>query len=188
MAYREIAGMVGAGTQAEERRPGGEPNVTKQQMTLSLKSAAFAPDGPIPPRYTCDGADVSPPLKWQGVPADAKSLALIIEDPDAPDPAAPKTTWIHWILYNIPPALRELPEDLARHGLPPGVLEGLNDWKRTGYGGPCPPIGTHRYFHRLYALNGLLPDLRRPCKSMLAHAMQGKVVAEAVLVGRYARP
>jgi Raf kinase inhibitor-like YbhB/YbcL family protein len=156
-------------------------------MTMSLKSVAFAHDGPIPQRYSCDGADVSPPLEWRGVPTDAKSLALIIEDPDAPDPAAPKITWIHWILYNIPPTLSGLPEDLARHGMPPGTLEGLNDWKRTEYGGPCPPIGNHRYFHRLYALSEVLPDLRRPRKSTLAQAMQGKVVAEAVLVGRFAR-
>jgi Raf kinase inhibitor-like YbhB/YbcL family protein len=156
-------------------------------MTMSLKSVAFANDGPIPQRYSCDGADVSPPLEWRGVPTDAKSLALIIEDPDAPDPAAPKITWIHWILYNIPPTLSGLPEDLARHGMPPGALEGLNDWKRMGYGGPCPPIGNHRYFHRLYALSEVLPDLRRPRKSTLAQAMQGKVVAEAVLVGRFAR-
>jgi Raf kinase inhibitor-like YbhB/YbcL family protein len=156
-------------------------------MTLSLKSAAFANDGPIPQRYTCDGAGVSPPLEWQGVPTDAKSLALIVEDPDAPDPAEPKTTWVHWILYNIPSTISGLPEDLVHHHMPSGILEGLSDWNKTGYGGPCPPIGNHRYLHRLYALNEMLPDLRRPRKSVLAQAMQGKVVAEAVLVGRYAR-
>jgi hypothetical protein len=155
-------------------------------MLLSLKSAAFANGDPIPQRYTCDGADVSPPLEWSGVPPNAKSLALIVEDPDAPDPEAPKTTWIHWILYNISPSLHGLPEDLTHHGMPPGILEGLNDWKRPGYGGPCPPVGNHRYFHRLYALSELLPDLHRPRKSVLVQAMHGKVLAEAALVGRYA--
>src|SRR5271166_4100550 len=106
-------------------------------MTLSIRSAAFANDRPIPEDYTCDGANVSPPLEWSGVPSNAKSLALIVEDPDAPDPAAPKTTWIHWILYNIPPSVPALPEDLARHGAPAGALDGLNDWMKTGYGGPC---------------------------------------------------
>ncbi|MGO9514400.1 MAG: YbhB/YbcL family Raf kinase inhibitor-like protein [Steroidobacteraceae bacterium] len=156
-------------------------------MTLAISSAAFANDRPIPKRYTCDGADLSPPLEWSGVPLNAKSLALIVEDPDAPDPEAPKTTWIHWILYNIPPTVHELPEDSARHGVPAGALEGLNDWVRTGYGGPCPPVGRHRYFHRLYALSAVLPDLHRPRKSALVQAMQGKVLAEAALVGLYAR-
>lgn len=156
-------------------------------MTLSIGSPAFANDGLVPQRYTCDGANVSPPLQWSGVPSNAKSLALIVEDPDAPDPEAPKTVWTHWILYNMPPGIHELPENLARHGLPAGALEGLNDWVKTGYGGPCPPIGTHRYFHRLYALSAVLPDLHRPRKSTLVHAMQGKVLGEAALVGRYAR-
>jgi Raf kinase inhibitor-like YbhB/YbcL family protein len=156
-------------------------------MVLSISSAAFANDHPIPERFTCDGANVSPPLEWSGVPPQAKSLALIVEDPDAPDPQAPKTTWIHWILYNIPPNAPGLPEDLARHGVPAGALDGLNDWMKTGYGGPCPPVGRHRYFHRLYALSVLLPDLRRPRKAALVQAMQGNVLADAALVGRYAR-
>lgn len=156
-------------------------------MSLSLTSTAFGNNCPIPNRYTCDGADVSPPLQWSGIPSNAKSLALIVEDPDAPDPQAPKTTWIHWILYNIPPGLPGLPEDTARHGVPAGALEGLNDWMRTGYGGPCPPVGKHRYFHRLYALSRVLPDLHRPRKSTLAEAMHGNVLAEAALVGLYAR-
>jgi Raf kinase inhibitor-like YbhB/YbcL family protein len=108
-------------------------------VTVSVKSGAFANGEPIPERYTCDGANVSPPLHWSGVPSNAQSLALIVEDPDAPDPNAPKTTWIHWILYNIPPTVRAFPENLARHGLPAGALDGLNDWMKIGYGGPCPP-------------------------------------------------
>ncbi len=156
-------------------------------MSLSVSSKAFAGGQPIPARYTCDGANVSPPLEWSAVPGGTQSLALIVEDPDAPDPEAPTTTWIHWILYNIPPAFGALPEDLARHGVPPGALEGLNDWKKTGYGGPCPPVGTHRYFHRLYALGAVLPDLHGPRKPALLQAMRGKVLAEAALIGTYAR-
>lgn len=156
-------------------------------MSLSISSGAFADGSAIPKRYTCDGANVSPPLAWSGVPADTQSLALIVEDPDAPDPQAPKTTWIHWILYNMPPTLRALPEDVARHGLPAGALDGVNDWLKAGYGGPCPPIGTHRYFHRLYALSAVLPDLQGPRKSALVKAMHGKVLAEAALIGIYAR-
>jgi Raf kinase inhibitor-like YbhB/YbcL family protein len=156
-------------------------------MALLMNSPAFAHGGLIPQRYTCDGANVSPPLQWSGVPLSAKSLVLIIEDPDAPDPEAPKTTWTHWILYDIPPTVHELPEDLARHGIPAGAHDGLNDWLKTDYGGPCPPVGTHRYFRRLYALSAVLPDLHRPHRSTLAQAMHGKVLAEAALVGLYAR-
>jgi Raf kinase inhibitor-like YbhB/YbcL family protein len=156
-------------------------------MTLSMSSPAFANDGLIPRQYTCDGTNVSPPLAWSGVPSNTRSLALIVEDPDAPDPAAPTTTWIHWIVYNIPPGIHELSQDVARHGKPAGALDGLNDWLKPGYGGPCPPIGTHRYFHRLYALSAVLPDLQRPRKAALVQAMHGKVLAEAALVGRYAR-
>jgi Raf kinase inhibitor-like YbhB/YbcL family protein len=154
-------------------------------VTLSIHCSAFAQGAAIPKRYTCDGDDVSPPLSWSGAPAGAKSLVLVIEDPDAPDPAAPKTTWVHWILYNIPPSTASLAEDAARHGLPPGTLSGRNDWGRTQYGGPCPPIGRHRYFHRLFALDGLLPDLRGPNRSSITRAMHGHVLAEAELIGTY---
>jgi hypothetical protein len=150
---------------------------------MKILSAAFPHDGAIPPKYTCDGRDVSPPLAWSGVPSDAKSLALVVEDPDAPDPAAPKMTWVHWVLYNIPSACSGLPEALPT--LPAGTLEGLNDWKRTGYGGPCPPVGRHRYFHRLYALDVALPDLRRPTRVRMQAAMQGHVIAQAALIGTY---
>jgi len=152
-------------------------------MSLILTSLAFAHLAAIPPKYTCQGADVSPPLSWSGVPAGAKSLALIVDDPDAPDPAAPKMTWVHWVLYNIPPTTSGLPE--AVKTLPPGTLEGLNDWQRTGYGGPCPPIGRHRYFHKLYALDIVLPDLKHPTKAQLEKAMAGHVLAEAQLIGTY---
>lgn len=154
-------------------------------MTLSVHCTAFAPGGSIPRRYTCEGHDVSPPLAWSGAPEGAKSLVLVVEDPDAPDPAAPKMTWVHWILYNIPPSAASLPEDAARHGLPRGTLSGRNDWGRAHYGGPCPPIGRHRYFHRLFALDTQLPDLHGPNRSSLEQAMHGHVLAQAELIGTY---
>lgn len=152
-------------------------------MTLKLSSTAFPDQGAIPRRYTCEGEDISPPLAWSGVPPGSESLVLIVDDPDAPDPAAPKTTWVHWLLYNLPPATDELAEDLQ--SLPPGTLQGRNDWRKTGYGGPCPPVGSHRYFHKLYALDCVLPDLGRPTKAQLEGAMQGHVLAQAELIGTY---
>ncbi len=154
-------------------------------MPLKLTSAGFSSGGGIPSRYTCEGDDRSPPLAWSGVPDGARSLALIVDDPDAPDPSAPRMTWVHWVLYNIPPSAGSLPEAVAPAALPAGTREGLNDWKRTGYGGPCPPIGRHRYFHKLYALDALLPDLGRPTKAQLEKAMLGHVLAQAELTGTY---
>jgi Raf kinase inhibitor-like YbhB/YbcL family protein len=154
-------------------------------MSLSLTSTAFADGGAIPSIHTCDGGDISPPLAWTGIPPQAKSLALIMDDPDAPDPAAPKVTWVHWVLYNIPTTATELPAGLAESALPAGTCEGVNDWKRTGYGGPCPPIGRHRYFHKFYALDVVLPDLHRPTKAVLEHAMQGHIIERTELVGLY---
>jgi Raf kinase inhibitor-like YbhB/YbcL family protein len=136
-------------------------------------------------QYTCEGADISPPLRWSGAPQGTKSFALIIDDPDAPDPRAPKMTWVHWVVYDIPAEAQGLPEDAANSGLPAGVMQGLNDWKRAGYGGPCPPIGRHRYFHMLYALDTVLPDLGHATKAQLLGAMQGHMIAEAQLVGTY---
>ena len=150
---------------------------------MKLTSSAFAHQGAIPGKYTCDGQDLSPPLAWADLPAGTRSLALIVDDPDAPDPAAPKMTWVHWVLYNVPPEASGLPE--GAKSLPAGAGEGLNDWKRTGYGGPCPPIGRHRYFHKLYALDTVLPDLGKPTKSKLEAAMKGHVLAQADLVGTY---
>jgi Raf kinase inhibitor-like YbhB/YbcL family protein len=150
--------------------------------TMKITSAAFAHAGEIPMRYTCEGQDVSPPLAWDDAPVGARSVALIVDDPDAPDPTAPRMTWVHWVLYNLPPA-GALAE--AVRALPPGTLLGLNDWKRTGYGGPCPPIGRHRYFFKVYALDSVLPDLHRPTKAQLEQAMQGHVLARAELIGTY---
>ena len=154
-------------------------------MTLLITSTGFTNDGPIPTRYTCEGADLAPPLQWEGIPDGAKSLVLIVDDPDAPDPAAPRMIWVHWVLYNIPPDVGGLPEGATSSSLPPGTLEGVNDWQRTGYGGPCPPIGRHRYFHKLYALDTRLPDLKRPDKASLEAAMKGHVIEHAQLVGTY---
>ena len=151
-------------------------------MALALTSPAFTSDGPIPARHTCEGEDVSPALAWTGAPEATKSFALVVDDPDAPDPAAPKRTYVHWVLYDIPASAAGLPEGGA---LPPGTREGRNDWGRTGYGGPCPPIGRHRYFHKLYALDATLGDLRTPDKAALERAMKGHVLAEARLVGTY---
>ena len=157
----------------------------EKAMTMTLTSSAFASNQPIPKLYTCEGRDLSPPLTWSGVPAGTKSLALILDDPDAPDPAAPQVTWVHWVLYNIPPSAAGLPQGAASGALPAGTLEGLNDWGRTGYGGPCPPIGRHRYFHKLYALSVVLPNLSRPNKAALEQAMKGQILGQAQLVGTY---
>ena len=172
MSYLIFLGALSATTHAGDKI-----------MEMSITSGAFAHNGSIPKLYTCEGRNVSPPLTWSGVPAAARSLVLIVDDPDAPDPAAPRMTWVHWLLYNLPADTTGLPE--AAQSLPVGTLAGLNDWQRAGYGGPCPPIGRHRYFHKLYALDVVLPDLKRPNKKSLEQAMQGHIVAEAQLVGSY---
>ena len=157
-------------------------------MGISLGSSSFSAGGSIPVRHTCDGADRSPPLSWSGAPAGTKSFALIVDDPDAPDPAAPKMTWVHWVLYNIPPNANQLENGIPESELPRGTRGGLNDWKRTAFGGPCPPVGRHRYFHKLYALDVVLPDLGHPTKQQLEQAMQGHVLEQCELVGTYERP
>ncbi|MGR9054173.1 MAG: YbhB/YbcL family Raf kinase inhibitor-like protein [Gammaproteobacteria bacterium] len=156
-------------------------------MSLTLESPDFVHRGEMPAVFTCDGDDVSPILRWSGVPAETKSLVLIVDDPDAPDPAAPKMTWVHWLLYNLPLTLTELPRNVALGDLPTGTRAGKNDWGRTGYGGPCPPVGRHRYFHKLYALDIVLPDLKLPNKAKLEQAMQGHIIEQAELIGTYQR-
>lgn len=156
-------------------------------MQLNIVSPSFTHNGGIPARHTCDGEDISPALAWTGVPAATKSLALIVDDPDAPDPAAPKMTWVHWVLYNIAADATGLTEDITDDDLPDGTLQGINDWQRTGYGGPCPPIDKHRYFFKLYALDTVLPDLKRPAKAALEKAMRGHIIAQAELIGLYQR-
>lgn len=154
-------------------------------MTFKLQSKSFAADGEIPTRFTCEGDDTSVELHWSGAPAGTKSFALIVDDPDAPDPEAPKMVYVHWVLYDLPADCASLAEGIDPADLPAGAREGLNDWKRTGWGGPCPPIGRHRYYHKLYALGAVLGDLKQPTKPQLLQAMQGHVLADAVLMGTY---
>ena len=157
----------------------------EETMSLKLTSTSFAHGDSIPAKYTCEGEDTSPPLHWDSIPDRARSLALIVDDPDAPDPKAPKLTWVHWVLYNIPANTTGLPEGVASTSLPAGTQEGLNDWKHPGYGGPCPPIGRHRYFHKLYALDTVLTGLKQPSKAQLEIAMKDHVIAKTELVGTY---
>jgi Raf kinase inhibitor-like YbhB/YbcL family protein len=153
------------------------------QPMLRISSPAFEANREIPSKFTCEGQDVSPPLAWDGVPDETQSFALIMDDPDAPDPAAPRRTWVHWVLVDLPANARSLPE--AVRALPPGTVEGVNDWQRTGYGGPCPPVGRHRYFFKLYALDAVLGDLAAVAKGDVERAMEGHVLAKAELVGTY---
>jgi Raf kinase inhibitor-like YbhB/YbcL family protein len=157
-------------------------------MSLSINSPAFASSGPIPQRYTCDGDGRSPPLRWSGVPDGAQSLVLVVEDPDAPDPAAPKRVFTHWVLYNLPPKSEGLAEGIGTGNLPAGTREGRNDWQRTGYGGPCPPVGRHRYFFRLIELDTKLPDLGAPSKADVEAAIANHAIETAELVGTYEHP
>jgi len=153
---------------------------------VKLSSSAFRDGGTIPTVYTCDGADRSPPLAWSGTPAEAKSLALICDDPDAP-----AKTWVHWVLFNLPATLNQLHEDVAKTEKPndlAGALHGVTDFKRVGYGGPCPPPGKpHRYFFKLYALDAHLPLKTGATKADVERAMQGHVLAEAQLMGTFGR-
>jgi len=156
-----------------------------EASALTLTSSAFSANGAIPKQYTCEGSDTSPPLAWADLPPGTESLALIVDDPDAPDPKAPRTTWVHWVVYDIPPATKGVSEGVATAGLPPGTRHGTNDFKRAGYGGPCPPIGRHRYFFKLYALDVAIPDLGNPTKAALEEAMKGHILAQTELVGTF---
>jgi Raf kinase inhibitor-like YbhB/YbcL family protein len=182
-AMTVLLALAAAGSACSETRTSSETRT--KAMSLKLVSPAFAAHAAIPASHTCEGGDVSPALQWSGIPAAARSLVLIVDDPDAPDPAAPQRTWVHWVLYNLPAPSTGLPEGVKAAQLPPGTREGLNDWKRAGYGGPCPPIGRHRYFHKLYALDIELPDLHQPDKARLLKAMEGHVIAQTELMGTY---
>ena len=152
-------------------------------MAIELNSPAFSEGEMIPARYTCDGPDVSPELSWSGVPDDAKSLALICDDPDAP-----MGTWVHWVLFNIPPGANGLPGEIPSDAsLENGAQHGTNDFRRLGYGGPCPPGGTHRYFFKLYALDAELALESGISKAELLEAMQGHILDEGQLMGKYQR-
>jgi Raf kinase inhibitor-like YbhB/YbcL family protein len=154
-------------------------------MSFTLKSPVFGPNGPIPSKYTCEGGDTSPPLEWSGAPDGTKSFALIVDDPDAPDPAKPQRVYVHWVVYDIPASTIRLPENAAKSGLPTGATQGSNDWGKQTYGGPCPPIGRHRYFFKLYALDIQLKGLRNPTKAQLEKAMQGHTLDNTQLIGTY---
>ena len=154
-------------------------------VALTLSSSAFSAGGDIPTRYTCEGKDISPPLAWSAPPAGTRSLALIMDDPDAPDLPAPKTTFTHWVVYNLPPIAGALAEAANQSSLPAGARQALNDLQRPDYVGPCPPIGRHRYFTRLFALDVVLPDLDRQGPARVEAAFAGHVLAEAELVGLY---
>lgn len=152
-------------------------------MVFTLTSPVFADNGEIPILYTCEGEDISPPLRWTGVPPEAKSLVLIVDDPDAPDPEHPKMTWVHWVLYNLPAELTGLAEGISR--LPGTSVTGVNSWNRHNYGGPCPPIGRHRYFFKLYALDRLLDHLVPGSGEQVEVAMRGHVLSSTQIMGTY---
>jgi hypothetical protein len=168
----------------QHRDPRSFPATTSESMAFTISSPAFAPNGAIPSKYTCEGADTSPPLEWSGAPNGTRSFALIVDDPDAPDPAKPQRVYVHWVVYNIPPTTSNLAEGAGKSGLPQGARQGSNDWGKQTYGGPCPPIGRHRYFFKLYALDGFL-ELKNPTKAQLEAAMKGHTLGQAQVIGTY---
>ncbi len=152
-------------------------------MDIKVSSTAFDEEGMIPAKYTCDEEDVSPPLAWDSIPEETKTLALICDDPDAP-----MGTWVHWVLFNLPAGISELPENIPpEKELESGAKQGTNDFGRIGYGGPCPPGGTHRYYFKLYALDAVLDFEAGARKQQLLEAMEGHILAEGQLMGRYSR-
>jgi Raf kinase inhibitor-like YbhB/YbcL family protein len=171
-----LFGLIISGCGAES----SEPLETEEEtMTFDLTSPAFAPGEPIPTKYTCDDQDISPPLKWSDPPGGTQSFALIMDDPDAP-----VGIWVHWVLFNLSPDTRDLPEQAAS---PAGAQDGQNSWKRTGYGGPCPPSGAHRYFFKLYALDTTLNLPAGATKAQVLKAMEGHILAQAEVMGVYSR-
>ena len=167
----------------QKKVPGAVSEERSQDMTISVSSSTFPEGGTIPAKYTCDGNDVSPPLKWTGVPEATKSLALISDDPDAP-----VGTWVHWVMWNVPPSVGELAEDVSpKAELPDGSRQGISDFRRPGYGGPCPPSGVHRYYFKLYALDTMLDLPSSTRKADLLKAMKGHVLTEGQLMGKYSR-
>lgn len=154
-------------------------------MAFTIASPAFDNGGTIPRLYTCEGRDISPPLEWTDIPTGTRSLVLIVDDPDAPDPAHPKMTWIHWIVFNLPPDLKGLVEGISQ--LPSGAQTARNGWNSNAYGGPCPPIGVHRYFFKLYALNDRLTLSAAASKDQIEAQMRDHIIAGTELVGTYGK-
>jgi Raf kinase inhibitor-like YbhB/YbcL family protein len=166
--------------EAEQADSGAEGG---KKMDIKITSSAFEEGGLIPAKYTCDGADISPPLQWDAVPEGTKSIALISDDPDAP-----VGTWVHWVLFNLPAETRELAENTpADRTLPNGAGQGTSDFGRIGYGGPCPPSGTHRYFFKIYALDVELDLAAGARKAALLKAMEGHIIGQGQLIGKYKR-
>lgn len=176
--------IVAAACSAAEEESAGLALIEEEQaMTVAVSSSAFSQGTSIPTRYTCDGQDISPPLDWRGLPDGSVSLALIVEDPDAPG-----GNWVHWLAFNIPASTTGLPEGLPVAGpIPGGGIQGNNSWRRTGYGGPCPPSGMHRYFFKLYALDSALTLEPGITKLQLERAMAGHVLAWGQLMGTFSR-
>jgi len=167
----------------EESAKANPGAVGGKKMELNVTSSAFAEGGLIPPKYTCDGADISPPLQWDSAPEAARSIALISDDPDAP-----VGTWVHWVLFNLPPDTKELAENIPPdETLPNGARQGTSDFGRIGYGGPCPPGGTHRYFFKIYALDTVIDLPAGVRKAQLVKAMEGHIIAQGQLIGKYKR-
>ena len=155
----------------------------KDTINMEIKSPAFENEGMIPSEYTCDGKNISPQIKWENIPDHTKSLALICDDPDAP-----AGDWVHWVIFNIPPDVTELEENIPlSKELKNGAVQGLNDFRKNGYGGPCPPSGTHRYYFKLFALDKMLAPDANAKKQDLLDAMQGHILAQAQIMGKYKR-
>jgi Raf kinase inhibitor-like YbhB/YbcL family protein len=180
-----VLGGCGSSSAPTSTAPPAAPSseIEAKEIPFVLNSSAFDPDQPIPVKYTCDDEDVSPPLEWHDPPEDTASFALIVDDPDAPG-----GTWVHWVLYNLPAEIRNLAQGVpSGAALADGGLNGRNSWKHLGYGGPCPPGGTHRYYFRLYALDTVLELDGEPDKDQLVRAMEGHILAQTDLMGTYAR-
>jgi Raf kinase inhibitor-like YbhB/YbcL family protein len=175
--------LLGACSKNESKENKETEKTGGAQMALKITSAAFEEGGMIPSQFTCDGKDISPSLTWTGIPEKTKSIALICDDPDAP-----RGIWVHWVLFNLPPDVTELAEAIPRGDtLANGARQGVTDFGRHGYGGPCPPSGTHRYYFKLYALDTMLTLDVKSTKDDLVEAMEGHILAEAQLMGKYKR-
>ena len=175
--------LTGSFCGCKEKKESRLPEKGDEKMTVKVTSSAFEQAGMIPAKYTCDGQDISPPLQWDSIPEGTKSIALISDDPDAPG-----KTWVHWVMWNIPADARQLPENIPTDKLlADGSMQGITDFQRTGYGGPCPPSGTHRYYFKFYALDTKLDLTNSSTKTDLLNAIQDHILAQGQLMGKYKR-
>ncbi len=162
--------------------------ISGEIMAFSFSSPDFGDNQSIPTKFTCEGEDISPALEWRDPPEGTKSFVLIVDDPDAPDPDAPKMTWVHWVAYDIPASVRSISQNISsKERLSNGGISGFSDFKKMGYGGPCPPIGEHSYFFKLYALNSTLNLPPGKTKNDVVQAMEGKVLGEVKFIGKYSK-